>query len=226
MSVCACSNPTPAGLLTPDHNGAAAWPLVERLQRLPRKVFRSSIAWLSDSLSPLRRTRCHVRRKTRFRPLVRRYRTGFHPQGSAERFQSCFLHLIPLSQAYLAQRSRPPPQTCARRRAQRFPKDLIGHTAKPRAGFGQFAPASEGVWPESRRLLRGRLRYEPQVRKMPQSSMARLPRHRSGHSTSAPVKATRRPSSPSWSEMSTASRSSALWLRRRTSGWSHSATTM
>ncbi len=30
-------------------------------------------------------------RKTRFRSLVRRYRTGFHPQGSNERFQSCLL---------------------------------------------------------------------------------------------------------------------------------------
>src|SRR5687768_12728081 len=56
MSVCTCSNPTPAGLLTPDHCGAAAWPLVLQTQRLPRLVFRSSIAWLSDWLSTLRRT--------------------------------------------------------------------------------------------------------------------------------------------------------------------------
>ena len=28
VSVCTCSNPTPAGLLAPDHYGAAAWPLV------------------------------------------------------------------------------------------------------------------------------------------------------------------------------------------------------
>ena len=54
MSVCTCSNPTPAGLLAPDHYGAAAWPLVCKKQRLPRKVFRRSIAWLSDSLSTLR----------------------------------------------------------------------------------------------------------------------------------------------------------------------------
>ena len=56
LSVCTCSNPTPAGLLAPDHYGAAAWPLVEQKQRLLRKVFRSSIAWLSDWLSTLRRT--------------------------------------------------------------------------------------------------------------------------------------------------------------------------
>ena len=30
-------------------------------------------------------------RKTRFRPLVGRYRTGFPPAGFQERFQSCFL---------------------------------------------------------------------------------------------------------------------------------------
>ena len=54
LSVCTCSNPTPAGLLAPDQYGAAAWPLVEQQQRLPRKVFRRSIAWLSDSLSTLR----------------------------------------------------------------------------------------------------------------------------------------------------------------------------
>ena len=55
MSVCKCSNPTPAGLLAPDHYGAATWPLVIEGQRLPRKVFRRSIALLSDSLSTLRR---------------------------------------------------------------------------------------------------------------------------------------------------------------------------
>src|SRR6516162_5597890 len=45
---------TPAGLLAPDYYGAAARPLVSEQQRLPRKVFRRSIAWLSDSLSTLR----------------------------------------------------------------------------------------------------------------------------------------------------------------------------
>jgi hypothetical protein len=39
---------TPAGLLTPDHCGSAAWPLVCEKQGLPRKVFRRSIAWHSD----------------------------------------------------------------------------------------------------------------------------------------------------------------------------------
>lgn len=39
---------------------AAAWPLVIERQRLPRKVFRRSIAWLPNSLSTLRRTGCPV----------------------------------------------------------------------------------------------------------------------------------------------------------------------
>ena len=79
----------------------AAWPLVCEQQRLPRKVFRRSIAWLSNSLSTLRRLGYPIRRKTRFQPLVRRYWTGFHPQGSNERFQRASLHLILLPQTLL-----------------------------------------------------------------------------------------------------------------------------
>jgi hypothetical protein len=45
---------TPAGLRLPDHCGVAAWPLVSEQSRLPRGVFRRSIAWLSDWLSTLR----------------------------------------------------------------------------------------------------------------------------------------------------------------------------
>ena len=58
---------------------AAAWPLVIERQRLPRKVFRRSIAWLSDSLSTLRRAGYPTPRKTRFQLLVRLYWTGFSP---------------------------------------------------------------------------------------------------------------------------------------------------
>ena len=46
---------TPAGLRAPDQYSAAAWPLVCEQQRLPRKVFRRSIAGLPGSLSTLRR---------------------------------------------------------------------------------------------------------------------------------------------------------------------------
>ena len=48
------SNPTPAGLLASDHCDTTARPLVCIKQRLPRKGFRSSITWLSDSLFTLR----------------------------------------------------------------------------------------------------------------------------------------------------------------------------
>jgi hypothetical protein len=71
--------PTPAGLLAPDHYDAAAWPLDPQVQRLPRKVFRRPIAWLSDSLSTLRRADYSDPRKTRFRLRVRLYRMGFPP---------------------------------------------------------------------------------------------------------------------------------------------------
>ena len=90
MSVCACSKPMPAGPLTPDHYGAAAWPLVLEWQRLLRKVFRRSIAWLSDSLHTLR-----VRVAPPHAMLASGRWSGatgraFHPQGSDERFQSCY----------------------------------------------------------------------------------------------------------------------------------------
>ena len=91
MSVCTCSTPTPAGPRTPDHYSAATWPLVLERQRLPRKVFRRSIAWLSDSLFTLRSAGCPAPRKTRFRPLVRRYRTGFPPA----RFQRKVSDMLP-----------------------------------------------------------------------------------------------------------------------------------
>jgi len=79
LFVCTCSNPTPAGLLAPDHYGTAAWPLVIERQRLPRKVFRRSIAWLSNLLSTLRSEGYPAPRKTRFQLLVRLYWTGFAP---------------------------------------------------------------------------------------------------------------------------------------------------
>src|SRR5262249_19330522 len=56
ISVCPVQS-TPAGLRAPDRYGAAAWPLVCEQQRLPRKVFRRSIAGLPGSLSVLHRSR-------------------------------------------------------------------------------------------------------------------------------------------------------------------------
>src|SRR5262245_49047527 len=97
---------TPAGRRSPDRYSAAAWPLVCVKQRLPRKVFRRSIARLSDSLSTLRRVSYPTRRKTRFQPLVRRYWTGFYPQGSNERFQSAYISSS-FPELCLAQTHRP-----------------------------------------------------------------------------------------------------------------------
>jgi hypothetical protein len=53
ISVCPVPS-TPAGPRAPDRYGPAAWPLVCEQQRLPRKVFRRSLAGLSDLLSTLR----------------------------------------------------------------------------------------------------------------------------------------------------------------------------
>ena len=100
LSVCTCSKPTPAGLLTPDRCGAAAWPLVIERQRLPREglsTLNSMAFGLAVYASQCRLLQHHAR-------LASSCWSGstgraFHPQGSAERFQSCKLHLIPLSQA-------------------------------------------------------------------------------------------------------------------------------
>ena len=79
--------------------GATAWPLVIEGQRLPRKVFRRSIAFafgLAVYASQCRILQHHARLASSCWSSS----TGraFHPQGSVERFQSCRLHLIPLSQ--------------------------------------------------------------------------------------------------------------------------------
>src|SRR5713226_1931892 len=66
-------------------------------------IFRGSITRPLHSLSTLRRVHCCTRRKTRF-PLLATLRDGIgYPQDSNERFQSCLLHLILPSQAFLAQ---------------------------------------------------------------------------------------------------------------------------
>ncbi len=53
-SVCTCSKPTPAGLLTPDHTVQQRGPCSSQGRGSHDWVFRRSIAWLSDSLSTLR----------------------------------------------------------------------------------------------------------------------------------------------------------------------------
>ena len=81
-----CSKPTPAGLLAPDHTVQQHGPWYGKSKGSHDWVFRRSIAWLSDSLSTLRREyapkvqRTHMApRKTRFQLLVKLYWTGFSP---------------------------------------------------------------------------------------------------------------------------------------------------
>jgi hypothetical protein len=72
-------------------------------RRLPRGVFRGSIARHWDSLSTLRSEGRPSPRKTRFRPLAELCRAGFvNPQGRDKRFQ-CSSHFL-LSRAFLTQR--------------------------------------------------------------------------------------------------------------------------
>ncbi len=54
LSVCTCSSDAGRTARTRPVHSAAAWPSVYEQRRLPRKVFRRSIAWLSDSLCTLR----------------------------------------------------------------------------------------------------------------------------------------------------------------------------
>jgi len=83
---------------------ATAWPLLRERQRLSRgQDFRSSITWLSDSLSTLRHAGYLTQRKTRFRPLVKRYRTGFPPAGSQSKVSNSHHVNPPPPPSFLAQ---------------------------------------------------------------------------------------------------------------------------
>jgi hypothetical protein len=83
---------------------AAAWPLLIQRQRLPRwglSTLNSMASGLAVYASPSELPQLDAR-------LASSCWSGstgraFHPQGSDERFQICFLHLILLSQAFLAQ---------------------------------------------------------------------------------------------------------------------------
>jgi hypothetical protein len=54
LSVCTCSGDAGRTARTRPVHSAAAWPSVYEQRRLPREVFRRSMAWLSDSLCTLR----------------------------------------------------------------------------------------------------------------------------------------------------------------------------
>lgn len=67
------------------------------------EIFRGSIAWLSGWRPTYHDVGYPSPRKARFQVLVRLSRTGFHPQGSDERFSTHVMFVVPLSQAFLAQ---------------------------------------------------------------------------------------------------------------------------
>ena len=91
----------PGGTSLPGHYGRLTRPPSFRRRRLAaRNGFRGSIARLSSSLSTLRPAGCPNRTQDSFPAAGHALPGGIgYPQGSNERFQSCFLHLIPLSQA-------------------------------------------------------------------------------------------------------------------------------
>ncbi len=102
LSVCTCSKPTPAGLLAPDQFSATAWPLNPQVQRLPR-LGLSALNSMAFGLAVYASQCGLLRHHARLASSCWSGSTGraFHPQGSADRFQSCQLHLILLSQALL-----------------------------------------------------------------------------------------------------------------------------
>jgi hypothetical protein len=122
---------TPAGLRAQDQYGAAAWPLVCEQQRLPRKVFRRSIAWLSGSLPALRRAGYPAPTQDSLPAVGQTLLDGLSPGGLRRKVSGCFLHPILLSQACLAQAHRPPHRTAR------------GHTG-PRARAPSPLAASAG----------------------------------------------------------------------------------
>jgi hypothetical protein len=83
-------------------HSAAAWPLVLQKQRLPRKVFRRSIAWLSDSLSTLRRTGYPATTQDSLPAAGQALPDGISTRKVPMKgFKFASLHFIPLSQALL-----------------------------------------------------------------------------------------------------------------------------
>ena len=154
MSVCRVQS-TPAGLRAPDQYGAAAWPLVSEQQRLPRKVFRRSIAWLSDSLSTLRRAGCPATTQDSLPAAGQALPDGLLPAGFLRKVSECFLTSHPPSPSFAWRNhiNRGIVHTCGA--AKHSHRGLMDATRKAAAGPDQ-APASvakrrraKGGWPPS-----------------------------------------------------------------------------
>jgi hypothetical protein len=105
LSVCTWSS-TPAGLLAPDQLQSSS--VAPAMETTKAPTMKKTLSRLNDMASGLAvyasssRLPIHDARLASGRWSSATGR-AFHPQGSAERFQSCFLHLILLSQAFLAQ---------------------------------------------------------------------------------------------------------------------------
>jgi len=81
-------------------HGAAAWPLVCEKQRLPRKVFRSSIAWRSDWLSTLRSAGRPSTTQDSLPAAGQALPDGLSTRRAPPKgFRAASLHLVLLSQA-------------------------------------------------------------------------------------------------------------------------------
>jgi hypothetical protein len=96
----------------PDQYGAATWPLVCEQQRLPRKVFRRSIAWLSDSLFTLRRTGYPATTQNSLPAVGQTLLDGlFTRRAPTKGFRMCRYTSSSLPELCLAQSYRPPNAT-------------------------------------------------------------------------------------------------------------------
>ena len=131
---------TPAGLRSPDHCGGAAWPPVPQKRGLPRKVFRRSIAWLSDWLSTLRRAG-YPRPTQDSLPAAGQALPG----GLSTRrvplkgFRGSFPTSHPPFPSFLPQCGRPPSGSCRRRRGSAAQRSAGRGAARPRRA-GSSAP--------------------------------------------------------------------------------------
>src|SRR5262249_43346139 len=114
MSVCHVQS-TPAGLRAPDRYGAAAWPLVCEKQRLPRKVFRRSIAGLSGSLSTLRRAGYPAPTQDSLPAVGQTLLDGLLPAGSQRKVSGVLLTSHPPFPSLLGAIT----STCARKSTSR-----------------------------------------------------------------------------------------------------------
>ena len=130
---------TPAGPRAPDRYGAAAWPLVCVKQRLPRKVFRRSIARRSGSLPTLRRVGYPDPTQDSLPAAGQALLDGLLPAGPLRKVSGCWLHPILLSQVCMAQSHRPrQPPACG-------PGILAAFTRKASPSDEWCGVASEGL---------------------------------------------------------------------------------